>query len=79
MLGQVKCGVLPAKHRGPKDHINIRILQSMICGFPLILGLGTRMSDPYVYVVFWAPETRFHKVGIPVLVVLAIEGPVNGG
>ena len=26
----------------------------MISGIPLILGLGTRMSDPYVYVVFWA-------------------------
>ena len=23
--------------------------------YPLVLGLGTRMSDPYVYVVFWGP------------------------
>ena len=27
----------------PKDHINIRILPSLISGIPLILGLGTRM------------------------------------
>ena len=26
----------------------------MISGIPLKLGLGTRMSDPYGYVVFWA-------------------------
>ena len=44
--------------RGPKDHINIRILQTMISGIPLILGLGTRMSDPYVYVVLWAPNNH---------------------
>ena len=41
--------------KAPKDHINIRILQIMISGIPLILGLGTRMSCPYVYVVLWAP------------------------
>ena len=41
--------------RGPKDHINIRTLQTLISGIPLILGLGTRVSDPYVYVVSWAP------------------------
>ena len=34
--------------RGPTGHINIRILQTMISGIPLILGLGTSM--PYVYV-----------------------------
>ena len=38
-----------------KDHINIRIVHAMICGIPLVSGLGTRMSDPYVYVVVWAP------------------------
>ena len=31
-----------AVSRGPKDHINIRILHNMISGSPLILGLGTR-------------------------------------
>ena len=31
-----------------------KTLQNMISGIPLILGLGTRMSDPHVYVVFWA-------------------------
>ena len=37
--------------RGPTDHINTRILQTMVSGIPLLLGLGTRISDPYVYVV----------------------------
>ena len=41
--------------RDPKDHINIRILQNRISGIPLILSLRTRMSDPCVHVVFWAP------------------------
>ena len=45
---------------GPKDHINIRIPQTMVSGIPLIMGLimglGTRMLDAYVYVVFWAPS-----------------------
>ena len=47
-------GVVVDVPRGPKDHINIRILRTMISG--IILGLLTRMSDPYVYVVFWAPS-----------------------
>ena len=25
--------------------------------YPLMLGLGTRMSGPYVYAVFWAPNS----------------------
>ena len=41
--------------RAPEDHINIRILQTLLSGIPLILGLGTRMSAPYVDVVCWAP------------------------
>ena len=28
-----------------KDHINMRMLQSMISGIPLVLSLGARMSD----------------------------------
>ena len=52
----VEEGTEPCIDRGPKDYINIRILQTMISGIPLILGLGTRMSDPYVYVVLWAPN-----------------------
>ena len=31
--------------------INIRILQAMIFGIPLVLGLRTRMRDPFVYVL----------------------------
>ena len=27
----------------------------MISGIPLVSGLGTRMSEPYVSVVCWAP------------------------
>ena len=46
----------PCRHRDPRDHIHIRILQTMISGTPLILGLGARMSDPDVYVVFRAPK-----------------------
>ena len=46
------CAAIVAPVRGPKDHINIRILQTMISGIPLILSLGTRMSDRYVYVAF---------------------------
>ena len=37
-----------------------RILRTMISGIPLISGLGTRMSDPCVYVVFWAPVLVCH-------------------
>ena len=34
----------------------------MISRIPLVvLGLGTRMSDPCVYVVFWAPREGFPK------------------
>ena len=43
-----------AQTRAPKDHLNIRILQTMISGFPLVLGRGIRMWDPCVCVVFWA-------------------------
>ena len=28
---------------GPKDHLKIRILQTMVSGIPLVLGLKTRM------------------------------------
>ena len=35
---------------------SIRILENMISGIPLILGLGNRMSDPYAYVVSWSPR-----------------------
>ena len=44
------------KARGPNDHINRRILQNMISGMPLIFGLGTSMSDPYVYVTSWSSK-----------------------
>ena len=37
--------------RDSKGHINIRILPTMISGTPLILGLGTRMRDPYSYII----------------------------
>ena len=40
--------------RPPKSHINMRIIQNMISGIPLILGLGIRKSYPYVDVVVWA-------------------------
>ena len=31
----------------PTDHLNIRILPTMVSGIPLLLVLGTRMRDPY--------------------------------
>ena len=43
----------------PEYHINIRILQTMISGITLLLGLGTRISDPYVYEAFWAPRCEW--------------------
>ena len=43
-------------NRAPKNHINIRILQTIVSGIPLVLGLRTRMSDPCVYVACWAPR-----------------------
>ena len=42
--------------RAPKEHTIIKILLAMVSGISFILGLGTRMSDPYVYVVFWDPK-----------------------
>ena len=41
--------------RGPEGDTNIRILQTMISGIPPVLGIGTRMSDPYVDVVLGSP------------------------
>ena len=40
--------------RAAKDHIKLDPTP-MICGIPVILGLGSRLSDPCAYVVFWAP------------------------
>ena len=40
--------------RAPEDHLGNRILQNRISGIPPKMGLGTRMSDPDVYVVVWA-------------------------
>ena len=34
--------------RDQEDHINTRILHNSISDIPLLLGLGTRMSDPSV-------------------------------
>ena len=31
------------RHRAAKDHINIRILQTVVSGIPLTLGIGTIM------------------------------------
>ena len=38
--------------RGPKDHVHMRILQTMVSEIPLVLSLSARMPDPYVHVVF---------------------------
>ena len=55
---------------GPKKLINIRILQTMVSGIPLTLGLRTRLYDPDVNVVLGAPstvETRKLENGRPVI------------
>ena len=55
-----------ATSRTPKGQINTGILQTMIYGISLRLVLGTRMPDPYVYVVFWAPNKTLHTTqGFP--------------
>ena len=45
--------LLAISDRGPNDHINIRIVQTMISGIPFILCFRSRIQDPYVYVVCW--------------------------
>ena len=46
-----------AEIRGPTTPRNhIRILQTIVSGSPLVLGLRTRTWDPNVYVVFRAPR-----------------------
>ena len=59
----------------------------MISYIPLILGLGNRLFDPYVYVVFWAPRivVRFHgsaascKSNFPALSESNLGGPILNG
>ena len=45
-------------------YIKIGILQTMISGIPLTLGLGTKMSDLFVYVAFWAPRVSGSYVSL---------------
>ena len=41
--------------RGKSPGLNVQQKpETTLSGIPLILGLQTRMSDPYVHVVFWA-------------------------
>ena len=35
----------PLVVRHPKDHKDIKILQAMVAGIPLVLGLGTRLMS----------------------------------
>ena len=42
--------------RGPKDQINIGILQATVSGIPLLLHLTTSTQDPPAYVVFGDPS-----------------------
>ena len=42
---------MSSKARGPNDHINNRILRTMVSGTPLILGLRTSMRDPCDYTI----------------------------
>ena len=46
---RVTCGVLS----GPQEATRTQGSTKDDSGIPLLLGPGTRMSDPYVCVVFW--------------------------
>ena len=48
-------GLQPHETRGPKSHINIRILQGMVSGIPCVWGRRMRSQDPYPYVVSRGP------------------------
>ena len=45
-------------------YVNIKILQKPWLCNPLILGLGTRTGAAYVYVVFWAHESKLTIVSV---------------
>ena len=49
--GPLEQQAVPCSIRWPRDHMNIRILQTMVPGIPNVLRLSTRMS---VYVIFGA-------------------------
>ena len=49
---------------------DIRILQTMVSGIRLVLGLRTRLPDPDVYVVCWAPSRSKQVCGAYHLLVL---------
>ena len=57
---------LAVLHRGPKDHINMRILQTALSGILLVFGLRARMKDPYVHVVLGALTTAL-QTRLPIL------------
>ena len=46
----------PLGDRGPRHYINIMILQSGSSGIPLLMGVRTRIQDPYVYLLGWEPK-----------------------
>ena len=48
--------------RGPKGHINIRILKTIVSGIPLVLSPRTRMKDPFVLGVFGAPNGTYSPI-----------------
>ena len=73
MLGSFR--ILPTDHliniriRYCTWYLNIRILQTMVSGIPFVVGLGTKMEDPYVSVVFGAPSMGLYaNAAMPFLV-----------
>ena len=57
--------------RSPKDRINKKILQTIVAGIPLLLGLSTKTQDPhlsihyiyiyiyvYIYIYMAAPQKK---------------------
>ena len=51
----------------PCHNILTRILQTIVSGIPLVLGLRTRMQDPYVNVAFGPPRYELQSL-LPIVV-----------
>ena len=52
---------------GPKETRQHEGLQHMIFGITFLLGLRTRMQDPFVSAAFWGPCCNWPKAGAGVL------------
>ena len=55
------------KYFGPKGHPNIRILQTMVSGSPLVLGLKTRMVLMLSIIIITHSSTVFSIIFMIIL------------